>query len=65
MLKRSPQSGCTNTLLVAHGFTVTMLVGLVRDGLVDVQSETLTTLGRKTEIVGVRITASGGRAIED
>jgi hypothetical protein len=65
MLKRSPRSGCTNTLLVAHGFTVAMLVGLVRDGLVDVQSETLTTLGRKTEIVGVRITASGGRAIED
>jgi len=65
MLNRSPRSGCTNTLLVAHGFTLAMLVGLVRDGLVDVPSETLTTLGRKTEIVRVRITASGRRAIED
>jgi hypothetical protein len=50
--------------LVAHGFTLAMVVGLVRDGLVDVQSETFTAPGRTIEIVRLRITAAGRRAIE-
>jgi hypothetical protein len=64
MLNRSPRSGCTNRLLVAHGFTLATLVGLIRDGLVHVQSESLTAPGRTVEIVRVRITAAGRRAIK-
>jgi hypothetical protein len=63
MLNRQ-RSGCTKTLLVAHGFTLAMLVGLVRDGLVDVQSETFTGPGQTIEIVRLRITAAGQRAID-
>jgi hypothetical protein len=50
--------------LAAHGFTLAMLVGLIRDGLVHVQSETLTASGRTVEIVRVRITAAGRRSIK-
>jgi hypothetical protein len=42
-----------------------VLAGLVPDGLVDVQAETVSAGGRTTEIVRVRITAAGRRAIED
>jgi hypothetical protein len=65
MLNRSPRSGCTNTHLVAHGFTLAMLVGLVCDRLVEVESKTVTAPGRRTEIVRFRITAAGRRAIGD
>jgi hypothetical protein len=65
MLNRSPRSGCTNTLLIAHGFTLPMLIGLIRDGFVEVQTEIMTAPGGKTEIVRFRITAAGRRAIRD
>jgi hypothetical protein len=41
-----------------------MLLGLVRDGLADVQAETVTAGGQTTEIERVRITAAGRRALE-
>jgi len=64
MLSESKLGGCTMSLLAAHGFTIGMLVYLVRDGLVDVQTETTTAPGGTTEVVRVRITAAGQRAIE-
>ena len=65
MLNRSPRSGCTNTLLLAHGFSLAMLIGLIRDQLVQVETKIVTGPGRKTEIVRFRITAAGRRAIGD
>ena len=64
MLERSSGSGCTRSLWAAHGFRFAVLVALVRDGLVDVQAETVSAGGRTTEIERVRITAAGRRAIE-
>ena len=64
MLNRSPGSGCTRALWAAHGFRFAMLTGLVNDGLVDVQAETVSAGGRTTEIERVIITAAGRRAIE-
>ena len=64
MLERLSGSGYTRSLWAAHGFSFAMLVGLVRDGLADVQAETVTAGGRSTEIERVRITAAGRRAIE-
>jgi hypothetical protein len=63
-MERSSGSGCTRSLWAAHGFRFAMLVGLVRDGLADVQAETVSAGGRTTEIERVRITAAGQRAIE-
>jgi hypothetical protein len=64
MLDRSPGSGCTRALWAARGFRFAMLVELVRDGLADVQAETVSAGGRTTEIERVRITAAGRRALE-
>ena len=56
--------GCSRPVWAAHGFTLSMLVNLVRDGLADVQVETLTAHGWATEVVRIRITAAGRRALE-
>jgi hypothetical protein len=64
MLNRSRRSGCTKSFLVAHGFTLAMLVGLIRDGLAEAQTETVRAAGWTTEIVRIRITAAGRRALE-
>lgn len=57
------QGGCTRSVWVAHGFSFPLLVGLVGDGLADVQAET-TARGFTTEIVRVGITAAGRKALE-
>lgn len=64
MLGRSKRSGCTLSLLGAHGFTVVMLSELVRDGLAAAQTETIKAPGRTVEIVRMRITGAGERAIK-
>jgi hypothetical protein len=58
------QGGCSRSVWAVHGLTLAMLVSLVRDGLADVQAETLTAGGWTTEIVRIRITAAGRRALE-
>jgi hypothetical protein len=63
MLNRAPRSGCTNTFLAAHGFALNMLIGLVGDELVEVETQTVMAPGRSTDIVRLRITAAGRRAI--
>ena len=66
MLNKSQGSGCPSPRLlwVAHGFTLAMLVSLVRDGLADVQAETVSEGSSTIEIVRIRITGAGRRAIE-
>ena len=64
MLNKSQGSGCPRLLWVAHGFTLAMLVSLVRDGLADVQAETVSEGSSTIEIVRIRITGAGRRAIE-
>ena len=58
------QRGCSRPVWAAHGLTLSLLVNLVRDGLADVQVETLTAHGWTTEVVRIRITAAGRRALE-
>jgi len=58
------QGGCSRPVWAAHGFTLAVLVSLVRDGLADMQAETLTAGGWTTEVVRIRITAAGRRALE-
>ena len=65
MLDKSQGSGCPRLLWVAHGFTLAMLVSLVRDGLADVQAETVSEGAGTIETVRIRITGAGRRAIED
>ena len=59
------QGRCSRPVWAAHGFTLAMLVSLVRDGLADVQAEILTAGGSTTEIVRIRITATGLEALDE
>jgi hypothetical protein len=69
-LLASRPDGVTERLLVlAHGFDTDIIAGLVHTGLATADRETVKTLAKtrvKTiEVVRVRITAAGRRALEE
>jgi hypothetical protein len=57
-------AGSTESALLARGFTVELIAGLVRAGFPTVVTETVMIGGRPTEIAYVRITETGCRALE-
>jgi hypothetical protein len=56
--------GCTEAILLAHGFTIEMLVVLVSDGLATATSEIVHAGRRPIEIVRVGITDAGRQALD-
>jgi hypothetical protein len=62
-LLASAPTGCTETLLFAHGFTVEMLVGLIEAGLASATPERVRAGSKAIEIARVRITEAGRRAL--
>jgi hypothetical protein len=63
LLAASPD-GATEALLVAHGFTIDLLVELVRAGLATARTERVVVGGRAMEIARVRITEAAASARE-
>jgi hypothetical protein len=63
MLTRSPD-GCTEAILLAHGFKIEMLAGLVLDGLATAAQETVSA-GRRLKVVRLMIADAGRRAIAE
>ena len=55
--------GCTEALLLAHGFTTSQMVELVRAGLATATAERVVAGGLKLEVARVRITEAGRRAL--
>jgi hypothetical protein len=55
--------GVTEAIMLAHGFTYTMLDALVRDGLATATPETVHAGKRPIEVVRVRITDAGRLAL--
>jgi hypothetical protein len=55
--------GCTESLMMAHGFKVEMLAGLVRDGFTVAEPEPMTAGGRKIAVTRIMITEAGRRAL--
>jgi len=55
------RDGCTEALMLAHGFTVEQLVELVRAGLAMATVERMVAGGKPTEVARVRITEAGRR----
>jgi hypothetical protein len=49
--------------MIAHGFTVDMLVKLIRAGLASAGTERMVAGGRSIEVTRVRITEAGRRAL--
>ena len=64
LLATSPH-GATEALLVrVHGFDSDMVAGLVRAGLATAERETTKAGAKPVEVVRLRITADGRKAIE-
>jgi hypothetical protein len=62
-LLAAADDGATDALLLAKGFTVYQMVGLVRAGLATAEPEHIFATGRPVEISRVRITGAGRRAL--
>jgi hypothetical protein len=64
LLARSP-NGCTEALLMAHGFPTEMLTGLLTHGLVRADVHAMRAGGRATVVVWMQITPAGRKAIAE
>ena len=58
-LLASCPAGCSEAVLLAHGFTVDMLVELVTARLATAQTERMVAGGRRVEVIRFRITETG------
>jgi hypothetical protein len=58
--------GCTEASLLAHGFSIDVLAGFVRDGLISVGRRTLRGPGRgHVDVVWMVITDAGKEALAE
>ncbi len=64
-LLAASRDGCTEAIMIAHGFTVPQMVELVRAGLATAYTRRVIVARRTVEIAWVRITAAGRRALAD
>jgi hypothetical protein len=55
--------GCTEAILLAHGFPIGLLVKLIDAGLATAHAERMMVGGRPMEVTRLRITHAGRRAI--
>jgi hypothetical protein len=63
VLARAGLGGAPQTVLMAHGFCVSMIVGLVNNGLAILSREKVWAGSRLIEVGTVRITAAGRNAL--
>jgi hypothetical protein len=63
-LLASCRDGCTEAILIAHGFTIPQMVELVRAGLATAMAERVVAGGKAMETARLRITTAGRRALE-
>jgi hypothetical protein len=63
MLAHAGLDGATQASLMAHGFCVSMITGLVKRGLATVTREKVRAGGRLVDVGKVRITAAGRDAL--
>jgi hypothetical protein len=62
-LLASCRDGCTEAIMLAHGFTVEILADMVRAGLATAKAERVVAGGKQIEVARVRIMDSGRRAL--
>ena len=55
--------GCTDTLMLANGFTAELLVELIHTRLASAQAERMVAAGKPIEVARVRITEAGRRVV--
>ena len=64
-LLAASSDGATEAIMLAHGFALDLLVEMVRDGLATAHVERMVAGKRKIEVVRVRITDVGRRALAE
>jgi hypothetical protein len=64
LLNGAGAGGCPEALVLANGFNIELLTGLVRAGLATVATETVRAGDRTRAVANVKITDAGRRAIE-
>ena len=64
-LLASCRDGCTEAVLLVHGFTVDQIVELVRAGLATAHSQRVIVARHAVEIARVKITEAGRRTLTD
>jgi hypothetical protein len=57
--------GCTEAIMLAHGFTIEQMVELVRAGLASMTAERLVAGGKRIEVARVQITEAGRKALAE
>jgi len=62
-LLAASRDGCTEAMMLAHGFTVELMVDLCIAELAIATPERMVTGGRAIEVVRLRITESGRQAL--
>ena len=63
VLARCPD-GCTEAVMMAYGFSIDFLAGLVSDGLITAEPSTMRAGGRPAIVVWMQITEAGRRVVE-
>jgi hypothetical protein len=63
VLAATGPDGATQSLLTAHGCSVSLIAGLVKRGLATLTHEQVKTGGKLVEVARVRITQSGRDAL--
>jgi hypothetical protein len=64
-LLASCPDGCTEGMMLAHGFTIPQMVELVRAGLATATGERVVAGRERIEVATLRITDAGRRALID
>ena len=63
-LLASSHDGCTEAIMLAHGFTVKLMLDLCVAGLATATPERMVAGGRTIEVATMRITEAGRRALD-
>jgi hypothetical protein len=64
-LLAASRDGCTEAIMLAHGFTIEQMVELIHAGLATAKAERVVAGGRAIEVARVRITEAGRRALAE
>jgi hypothetical protein len=62
-LLAASRDGCTEALMLAHGFSIDMMVELMNAGLATATAERVVAGGKTIEVAPVSITEEGRRAL--
>jgi len=63
-LLASCRDGCTEAIMLAHGFTVRQMVELVRAGLATAHTQRVIVARRTVEVAYLKITEAGRQALQ-